>query len=320
MLVEVAQLSLDELAPVYVFAGQDAYMKQKVTQAFQSKVSEAGRLPDFDYFYFKSEDLNIFQVMESCLSMPFMQSKVLVLCDGADVLAKNIELLDYLKNPSETTCLVLFFQDKRKLSKAIKTVARVGSLDALDHKGFAVWMQDYMKTHGVQLECLAKSLIQAQYKGNLLAMEREVEKLVTFAGPNAIITAESVKQLLVTVEAAGVFELIEAMTSQKYGLFMNRLQAMLHAETSGHEVIGVLVWHFKRLWSVRQFLNQGLSPWEMAQRLHMKEWALNKVLPQVKRLKKNDFEQIFSRLYHLDVALKNNRLPSKVLLQAFALA
>jgi DNA polymerase-3 subunit delta len=208
--------------------------------------------------------------------------------------------------------------DKRKINKLLKEHAKVISLDALDIHGFKKWMLAELKSQGLLIDRVAEEAILGYYRGNMLVMETQIEKLITYVGDAKHIRLADVKLQMSTLDEVGIFELIEYLTLKQKDKFLYKLHAIMQTGTSSQEIVGVLLWHFKRLWAVRDLQDKGLSSGCISSKLNLKEWVYKKVIPQVKRLHQRDFIKIFDGLYHLDINLKNKRIQGTLLLQEFA--
>lgn len=316
MLADFETADLLDLDPVYVFVGQDLYLKQRLIKNAQTKLSAEGP-PDFDYHHFDAAKHSLEEMIEACLSLPFMSAKKIVICEGMDDRLKEPILTDYVKQVSDQTTLILIATDKRRVTKFYKDNVTVASLDAMTLEESKKWLQIQLKKQNVTMDGAAQQALTMHLHKNMLALENYMNQLITYVGERRSITRADVLMHCDFVDEVGVFELMDSLSLRRTSLYLDQLKHILSSGSSAHEIAGVLLWHFKRLWAAEEMSSKGV-PWAtIARKLKMKEWAAKKIREQLSRMQTFSFSAIFEDLYTLEIALKNNRVSSEMLLQIF---
>ena len=102
-----------DIAPVYLFSGDDVFRKQEITKQIISALK-------IDEFNLTQEDCqqtkDIGEILTLANTMPAFANRRIIVLNNIDKLTKNplAALVNYLQNPLNTTCLVLFHNDYKK--------------------------------------------------------------------------------------------------------------------------------------------------------------------------------------------------------------
>ena len=110
MKFELLKMSLkQEIKPAYFICGDDSFLEYKSLELIENACNLM--FPDFNKVVFSVDGFNARQVVESCEVLPIGDEKRLVIVK--DYLNKKNEeekkvFVEYLKNPTPSTCLVLF--------------------------------------------------------------------------------------------------------------------------------------------------------------------------------------------------------------------
>ncbi|OED37225.1 DNA polymerase III subunit delta [PVC group bacterium (ex Bugula neritina AB1)] len=318
--LKIDKTDVEDLDPLYVFVGKDLYLKKKLIEAFRYKWSETEMDNSLGAFHFNGKMHSSSEIINACLSMSLLQSKTLVICEEADVFLKDKAILDYFQNPTQATCLVLFIKDRRSFPSKLKEKCDIQTLKPLDRSNFSLWLRDYCKENGISWDFKIRSFLEQQYTGDLLKIQQDIDKLVTYAGSEGKLTLEELKDLVMSVDNADVFLLLDDMLSKKYDLAIKRLNAILVNGNGGYDIAGVFMWHFKKLWALREAREQGLSSDQILKKLSMKPWVFKKMTRQEKAFNKIQMCDIFEKIYDLELDLKKNNLSPKTIFQKFILS
>ena len=123
-------INAGEVAPVYLFSGDDVFRKQTLTKQIISALK-------VDEFNLTQEDCqqtkDIGEVLTLANTMPAFADKRVIILNNIDKLTKNplAALLNYLGNPLPSTCLILMHNDYKKFKKD-KTLTSALSEDSVE--------------------------------------------------------------------------------------------------------------------------------------------------------------------------------------------
>ena len=125
-------------SPVYIIQGDEPYyIYHYVNKIFDSAVLE---FKDLNSFKADGEDLDIDQIVNTCVTVPmFNDYRVIMIRDISENDCSSEKLMEYLKNPNNSTVLILYFivnqpSKKGKWKDVLSTVESVGSIIEIKKK------------------------------------------------------------------------------------------------------------------------------------------------------------------------------------------
>ncbi|MBQ3934021.1 MAG: DNA polymerase III subunit delta [Elusimicrobiaceae bacterium] len=171
-----------EIAPVYLFSGDDLFRKQEITKQIISTLKT-------DEFNLTQEDCqqtkDIGEVLTLANTMPAFADKRVIVLNNIDKLTKNplAALINYLQNPLNTTCLVLFHNDYKKFKKnrALTSALSEDSAEVLfdELKGASLqkWLKENFASKGLKINSDTLFMLEELVGADLTALTMEIEKL-----------------------------------------------------------------------------------------------------------------------------------------------
>ena len=120
------------------------------------------------------------------------------------------------------------------------------------------WIIDYFRKAGFSVEMEAVNLLLELVENDTRDLRRECERLCLFMKGKSAVTAENVDELVYHSKEESVFSLFEHIIA---GDFPGSLEVLQSLRLSGNadpaQILGGLVWQFKRLLSLKRFVDNG---------------------------------------------------------------
>ena len=245
----------------------------------------------------------------------------MVLVRGADkFVSANRELLEkYFDNPCPTGTLVLTVNTWDSRTKLAKKLGGVGRLIGLTQP--KAWelpqrLIGYTRdAHSKNLSGDAAELLIELTGDELGRLYGEIDKLAIFADAEKAITAEHVEQLTGHNRMFNAFAVIDAVVAGDTGRAVERLRRMFAEDKSAeYTTVGAFAFHFRRMFSARAMLEDGVRPAEIASRLriwHNKEGFFL----QLRRLPLKRIGDIMQQLADIDYAVKTGRTKAQIAIE-----
>ena len=265
-------------------------------------------------------------VLDELRTLPFLTERRVVLVRGADkFVSANRELLEkYFDNPCPTGTLVLTVNTWDSRTKLAKKLGGVGRLIGLTQP--KAWelpqrLIGYTRdAHGKNLSGDAAELLIELTGDELGRLYGEIDKLAIFADAEKAITAEHVEQLTGHNRMFNAFAVIDAVVAGDTGRAVERLRRMFAEDKSAeYTTVGAFAFHFRRMFSARAMLEDGVRPAEIASRLriwHNKEGFFL----QLRRLPLKRIGDIMQQLADIDYAVKTGRTKAHVAIEQLVLS
>lgn len=254
------------LAALYLIAGEEILFQQEAQDAIRAAAFKGGFTETlrfhadtgFDWFEFQkaSQNASLFSDKQ-CLELTLVAGKI------SDAGKKVLQA--YLEKPPAGKLLILrtgkldAATQKTAWYKAADKLGIVIPIWPLTAAQFPAWIQQRLKTTGLQADAAAVQLLTVRTEGNLLAAAQEIEKL-SLLYPNGRVTAEEVASASSNNARYNVFTIIDVILPGK-PLVVVRVLKGLQAEAAEPTLV---LWALAR--EARQWL-QWLQAMQAGQTL-----------------------------------------------------
>ncbi|TKS60779.1 MAG: DNA polymerase III subunit delta [Nitrospira sp.] len=258
--------------PLYLIVGEEDLLRDSALAALKAAVLGDGGEFNYDLFY--GDEASGADIRNCASEMPVFAERRLVVVKTAEKLsAKESEtLLDYLKDPVETTTLVFVspkLDGRLKFSQALaRTAITIDCLPLRDAQ-LTPWVARDAERVGIRLEEHANQLLKEVSGGSLYGVRRELEKLASYVPSGRTVTAADVLVLRGMEPGASVFDLTLAIAAGNRGRVLSILARNLEAGEAPLRILGSLAWQYRRLWKVKELLANGGREGEAARTLQM---------------------------------------------------
>lgn len=219
--------------------------------------------------------------------------------------------------PSETVLVVLLdelLDAKNVLYKAAEQYGKI--LQFTLPKGVAVesWITKRAKAIGVSITPEATSML-ANFIGNQLRLlSNELNKLATYVGKGATITADDVRQLSAQVQEARIFDLTDALAGRNRKQALDILHDLLADGEPPLKLISLITSQVRSLLLVKELSQKGMRSPQIATTIGIAPFVAEKSLRQVGKFNSSQLENTYRQLLATDAALKRSRMTPEMAL------
>lgn len=175
-------LAAGAFAPVYLFTGDDVFRKQAAAKQI-IKILNPGEFNLTQNDCGQTKEIG--EILTLANTMPAFADKRVIILNNIDKLTKNplAALLEYLANPLDSTCLILFHNDYKKFKKdkALSAALNEDSAEVLfdELKGASLqkWMKENFAAKGLTVSSDTLFMLEELAGADLNALTMEIEKL-----------------------------------------------------------------------------------------------------------------------------------------------
>jgi DNA polymerase-3 subunit delta len=150
---------------------------------------------------------------------------------------------------------------------------------------------------------------------DLRRLEREVDKIVAYAGEKQALTREDMEMVVAFVAPLSVFDLTDALGSRDCRGAL-RLLALLVGQ--GESILGLhamAVRHVRSLLATRALLDRGLRVPEICRELGMPDWQVKKLATQAARFDAAELTVAVRGLADAEYQMKTSRADARLVLE-----
>jgi DNA polymerase III subunit delta len=226
------------------------------------------------------------------------------------------ELARVIASVSPTTTLVLLDKDIAGDHQLVQMVrgegGEVRSFSTPKKYDLPRWLIGRARQRNVVVEHSAAELLVDLVGANTLALESELDKLTTYAGPGERLTPAMVEELVGAVTQDSIFALVDAIAAGNEAKALRLLHAQLDRTSSGPVdfalyLIRMLARQMRILLRIKVGKESGRSNSQLVAELKLARYYTDRYFNQANRLSKERLIGSFELLAALEHALKQGK-------------
>lgn len=238
--------------------GTDAWLRQEAVRAGLAQGITAGA-EAFDQQTLPAEPWDPQVVMAALQTLPMASPRRLVVLDGWLTAEGLAWLTQYAKAPAPSACLVVALEEppsgalRAALASAGPGVVREVSCRPLQGGALIAWIRQRMsQTSGKTMTPEAAQALVARVGPDLAGLAQLVDQLALYVGERASVTAQDVTALIGWSVEERTFAIVDAALARDRVTAIRITHQLLEEHgVAPEEVLGVLGWHLRRLWTRR---------------------------------------------------------------------
>ena len=210
------EIKAGDIRPLYFLMGEEAFFIDQISTFIETSVLDETQR-GFDQTTIYGKDTSIDAIVSSAKRFPMLAERQVIVVKEAQNLSRTIEdLLTYVKNPQQTTTLVICYKyksiDKRKaLYKALSKAHVVFESKKIYDSKIPSWISGELQKMNLKITPKASYLL-SEFLGNDLAkISNELSKLQLVMGDNDLITPELIQVNIGISKDFNNFELQKAI-------------------------------------------------------------------------------------------------------------
>jgi len=301
----------------YVFTGQEELLKDNALKDLKSATIQDDSI-NFDIFY--GQNATAREIINSARTLPYFSQKRLIALKGAEDLSEEDTqlLIGYIKNPNQSTVLVIFTDDEAYLKKYIKPLGDMVEIKYFRHpdrSDMDSWIKNEFSKSNKSIKPDAARLLKENAGNDLAVLSNEIEKLVIYTGQRNTIEKQDVEELVGRSNIQTGFELVNAISGKSPDKALVILRGLFKSDRRGPEIIGMLAWYLRRLQKGKELMNQNAPQSAISEKLKVPHWILDDFIRQVKSLSEKDINKSLSLLLECDLNIKTGKVKEEQALE-----
>ncbi len=304
---------------VFLFVGSDSYSKGKALDELRSSLLDSSS-NQLDYKVFYGNDADIREVLDCAKTVPLLAAKKIIVIKDAEKLSKEDKqrLIDCMKKGPGSTCFVLQCSDDSFLEEDgdLTGSASVRRFDGLTDHEVDLWMKRILDSNGKKLMTPDAMEALKELQGqDLLSLNQELEKLVTFVGERDEINSSDVEEVAGKTLAATAFDLTAAIEGNRMDDAMRIIAELTLSGKKHYEIIGLLCWQLRRMMKARILRDKGEPDSRIASALKVNRRYANGFFDQLNALDINKIRARMRILLEADLHLKRTKYEPALILE-----
>ncbi len=305
--------------PVYVLAGDEAFLKRQVTAALEPLL-----LGDADPAFAWTTHppaVDWSTVRADLDTLPFLSPRRVVAVEQADpfVTRHRAALEKYVGQPAKNGILILdvkAWPANTKLAKLVPDAATIVCKSPQPAR-LGPWCTAWAQArYGKRLDADAAGWLVELVGGEMGLLDQEIAKLAVYVGDAKAITREDVDLLVGRSRAAETFKIFDAIGGGRPAEALAILGRLFEQGEEPLQVLGAFSWQLRRLAQVSRHVGRGKSLAAALEEAGVPPFARAGVERQLRHLGRRRLDRLYDWLLEADLGMKGfSGLPPRVLLE-----
>ncbi|MEG1857973.1 MAG: DNA polymerase III subunit delta, partial [Pseudoflavonifractor sp.] len=319
-------LSEGNLGNLYVFCGEEAYLRDFYLGEMKKKLLPAG-MEDFNLHVMNGKEFDVCQLEQLVDCLPMMGTRTMIIVSDYDIYKGEREALTAIfSNLPEYVCLVFVYDlieykaDARTtLAAALKKHGSVVRFSRQEQGDLADWVRRRFKAMDKDIDSEeAKYLIFLC--GDLMnGLISEIGKIGAYAKGHRI-TREDIDAVATPQLDAVVFQMTDAIAAGSFDKAASVLGDLLHMQEAPIMILYVLGKQLRQLYSARLALDARKSTSYLMELWGLRSaWPAEKLMQSARRFSLSWCRRAVIRCGEVDLAMKSTGGDAEDLLVSFLL-
>jgi len=290
----------------YLLTGEEAYLRNQ----YKKKLQYAILSPEdtMNFAYFEGKNTNPGKIIDLAETMPFFAENRVILIENSGFMKDGCsQLADYIAEIPQTTCLIFVETevDKRgKLYKAVKNKGMVVDFIRKKEQTLIHWILGMLKREGKKITKETMYLFLERTGNDMENISCELEKLFCFTMGREVITTADVETICTRKIEDRIFDMIRAITQKNQQKALELYTDLLSLKESPSRIVYLITQKFNQLFQLKELRGQGIAREEMAEKLHIPSFALNKYMVQCGKYTKEELLRIVENCVDMEEKIK----------------
>ena len=313
----ISDLSTENLLPIYFFFGEDSFTITSAVKIIQKRVAPL-LTTDFDNETVNVEKKSsVTSLIDLAYAFPFGSEKKLVIVKNFENYSDKKKFVEYIKNPSETTILVIVNNSKINISsEPFKSLKKNNYIfEAKELKG--IELENWTKKRAKQLKLKVdtesiKMLIEIVGEDKSL-VEMQLQKFRSFIKDDNELTTEIIKSLSSNTKENNIFDLLNVIGKGREKESLKIITNLLEHGNSLVPIIAMLTKFLIVIARSFELRSKNLNDWDAAKEINISKYFYTSCKNANYFNNHTRVIRAIRVLYKTDVALKSTGIDEKTL-------
>ncbi len=299
------------ITPLYIVYGEEQYFHDDFLQQLQIRLFGeqcAGKL-NVSVFY-GTED-SFAEILNACMSYSLFAENKLVVVRQFDKLKLDNKdaLIKYAENPQPGTTLVLLAEKwgTTKFHKALASHATLLQCYKLFESDIFAWAQNRFNEAGLKVEKDALRFLVENIGSNILRLNLEVDKIISFAGDRKVLSQNDIADLTGFNREISVFALQKMLAARNLERSLRIGLRLLEQGENLAAVLPILFTFFRRMWLVKELQNRGFNQKKILNELGGKQFVYKDIFATVSNFSVEHIKATIEKIEQCEFQLKTSQ-------------
>ena len=303
-----------EFKNVYLFYGEEAYLKQ----VYKKRMKEA-LLPDGDemnFTFFEGKKTEPQEVIQMAQTMPFFAERRVIFLENTGFFKGQCESLpEYLSQLPEYLCMIFIEEevDKRsRMYKAVKKSGRIVEFAKQDSDMLIRWIFGILNKEQKKITRNDMELFLTKTGTDMGNIEKELEKLLCYVLERDVITRADIEAVCTSQVSNHIFDMLRAVTEKKQQKALDLYYDLLALKEPPMRILYLLARQFNCILQVKESLMRGNANAQIAREMGVAPFIVGKYAAQAKYFESAQIKEALRDFAETEEAVKTGKIEDKL--------
>ena len=296
--------------PVYLFYGDEAYLKSVYKNKLKNAVLAEGDTMNLTVF--EGKDCDPGQIIAQAETMLFFADRRLIIVENSGFFkSASPELAGYIPQMPPETILLFVENEVEKRGKLYKTVnscGRVTEMARQDAKTLTSWVLGMLKKEKKRIQRSTLDLFLASAGNDMENISNELEKLLCYTVGSDVILREDVEAVCTVTVENKVFDMINAMAEKQQKKALDMFYDLLSNKERPLGILYLMARQFNQLCQIKELRVQGFDREVIAQKMGVQSFVVRRGMNQAAHFEKETLRQAVVDCVEAETAVKTGRM------------
>lgn len=299
--------------PVYLLYGEEAFLKNSYKNKMKAAIAGDDTM---NYNHFEGKGLDVNELISLSDTMPFFAEKRLILVEDSGFFKGAAdELVGYLPQMPDTTCIIFVESEVDKRSKMFKKVKEIGYAAEMARQDFgqlAKWAGAILAREGKKITGRTMELFLNMTGDDMENIRMELEKLISYTLGRDVITDEDVEAICTVRVTNKIFDMVTAIVNRQTRKAMDLYEDLLTLKEPPMRILFLIARQFNQILQVKELMAKGMDKGMIASKLKVPPFAAGKMMPQARTFTREQILSCVNLCVEAEEAVKTGRLNDRL--------
>ncbi len=298
---------------IYLLYGDEPFLVSSYKKRLREAIAGDDTM-NFNYFEGKNPDVR--EMISLADTMPFFSERRLILIDSSGFFkSAPDELVDYLPQMPDTTCVIFCESevDKRnKLYKKVKEMGHAAELNKQTSDQLMNWAAGILSRDGKKITKPMMEYFLERTGDDMENIRTELEKLICYTMGRDVITKEDIDAIGTVHVTNRIFEMVSAIVAGNTRKAMDLYEDLLTLKEPPMRILFLIARQFNQILQVKELVSKGGDKGTIASRLKVPPFAAGKLIAQAKVFSREQILSYVELCVESEEAVKTGRLSDRL--------
>ena len=299
---------------VYLLFGDEPFL----VNSYKKRLREAIAGDDtMNYNYFEGKGPDVKEIISLADTMPFFAERRLVLIDDSGFFKNSApeELVNYIPEIPESTCMVFVESEPNKqnrLYKKVKDKGYAAELKKQDSDQLMRWAAGILAKDGKKITRQVMEYFMERTGDDMENIRMELEKLICYTMGREVITKEDVEAVGTVHVTNRIFEMVTAIVAGNTRKAMDLYEDLLTLKEPPMRILFLIAKQFNQILQVKELAGKGAQRSEIAAKVKVPPFVAGKLMAQARAFTKEQILSYVELCVESEEAVKTGRLTDRL--------